>query len=225
VDVEVLLEVEVSELITFLDTEQVAELDVRVDIMLILEVVVLDIRSDELGDVGAAFLRTGRAAEERAESRGDVDRLLEDAYTSRFAIFTFSGALTTTTLVGHLLNLRGFLFEALGFRDELRNSFTNSEETSSDSLGFMFEADFFRSSGGFSRGGYNRSSYDRGNRGRRRSGRGSGLGGYFLSSLGSGGDRSGNNRGGNRGRGSGDFIGLLGDDFLGSGFGRGVHYT
>ncbi len=56
VDIEILLEVEVCELVLGREVEELEERRIRRDVVLVLEVLLLDIRRDELRHVGAALL-------------------------------------------------------------------------------------------------------------------------------------------------------------------------
>jgi len=78
VAVEVALEVEVGERLTVLHTEETLELGIRRDVVLVLEVVLLDIGRDGLGDIGAALLGALGHTEETAEVIGERGRELED---------------------------------------------------------------------------------------------------------------------------------------------------
>jgi len=109
VDVEVLLEVEVRELDVIREVEELEERRIRLDVVLVLEVLLLDVRRDELRDVGAALLGAGRAAHERAEGRRDVRGDLEDGDTRRLALLALNRRLAAAALVGELLDLRGLL--------------------------------------------------------------------------------------------------------------------
>ena len=108
-DVEVLLEVEVRELDVIREVEELEERRIRLDVVLVLEVLLLDVRRDELRDVGAALLGAGRAAHERAERRRDIRGDLEDGDTRRLALLALNRRLAAAALVGELLDLRGLL--------------------------------------------------------------------------------------------------------------------
>jgi len=128
VRVEVLLEVEVRQLVALLEAEQREQLGVGVDVALVHEVVLLDVARDELRDVRAALERTGGAAEERAELRGDARRHLEEADTRRLALLALNRRLAAAALVGDLLHLGRRLLEALGLADELRQLLAHLDE-------------------------------------------------------------------------------------------------
>jgi len=78
VAVEVALEVEVGERLTILHAEETLELGIRRDVVLVLEIVVLDVGRDGLGDIGAALLGALGHTEEAAEVIGERGRELED---------------------------------------------------------------------------------------------------------------------------------------------------
>ena len=134
VRVEVLLEVEVRQLVALLEAEQREQLGVGVDITLVHEVVLLDVARDELRDVRAALERTGGAAEERAELRGDARRHLEEADTRRLALLALNRRLAAAALVGDLLHLGRRLLEALGLADELRQLLAHLDEARRERL-------------------------------------------------------------------------------------------
>jgi hypothetical protein len=208
-----LLEVEVSELITLLEVEELAKSSISIDGVLVLQTLLLHVVSHELGDIGTRLLGTRRTTHESAELRTDVHRDLEDGRTSRLALLALGNSLATTTLVSNLLELGGLLLELLGLSDELRESLAHRKETGSHRLNLGLETNLLSN-----RGGNSRSSG--GNRGRSGNSRGS----LSLSSLGLGslhrlclGDRS-RGSSGNRG-----LIGLLGYTLGGLGGSR--HYT
>jgi hypothetical protein len=78
VAVEVALEIEVSQRLTFTDGEQLAQRSIRLDVVLVLQLVRLYILIDGLGDLRAAHESRGRAAEEAEELGGDLSRALKD---------------------------------------------------------------------------------------------------------------------------------------------------
>ena len=78
VAVEVALEVEVSQRLTFTDGEQLAQRSIGLDVVLVLQLVRLYILVHGLGDLRAAHESRGRATEEAEELGGDLSRALED---------------------------------------------------------------------------------------------------------------------------------------------------
>jgi hypothetical protein len=77
--------------------------------VLVLQVLLLHVASDELGHVAAALLAASGAAHEGAQGRGDVSGNLEDAHAGRLALLTLHRCLTAATLVSQLLDLGGLL--------------------------------------------------------------------------------------------------------------------
>jgi len=75
---EVALEVEDRDLLSLRRLEELAERGVRVDVLLVVELVALDVVHDATGDVRAAHLRALRLAEEDAELVRDLLGLGED---------------------------------------------------------------------------------------------------------------------------------------------------
>jgi len=208
VGVEVLLEVEVRELLLGLHGQERAELGIRVDVVLVLQVVLLHVGRHELRDVGAALLAASGAAEEGAQLGGDVRGDLEDRHTGRLGLLTLHGGLALAALVGQLLQLGRLLLEALGLRHQLRHHVTQGEQAGRHGLDLRVEADLL---GNLGRGsGLNR----RGHRGGH--GRGSRCGGGLLGLGGGGGSHHG---GGNYG-----LLTLLGN-LLGGGLGAANYIT
>ena len=204
--VEVLLEVEVRQLLLSLHGQERAELGIRVDVVLVLQVVLLHVRRHELRDVGAALLAASGAAEEGAQLGGDVRGDLEDRHAGRLGLLTLHGGLALAALVGQLLQLGRLLLEALGLRHQLRHHVAQGEQAGRHGLHLRVEADLL---GNLGRGsGLNR----RGHRGGH--GCGSRRGGGLLGLGGGGGSHHG---GGNYG-----LLTLLGN-LLGGGLGT-AHY-
>lgn len=107
--VQVLLQVEVRQLLLRLHVQQGTQLGIRVDVVLVLQVLVLHVGGHELGDVGAALLATSGAAQEGAQLGGDVRGNLEDRHTGRLGLLTLHGGLALPALVRQLLQLGGLL--------------------------------------------------------------------------------------------------------------------
>ncbi len=192
--VEVLLQVEVRQLLIGLHGQEGAELGIRVDVVLVLQVVLLHVGRHELRDVGAALLATSGAAEEGAQLGGDVRGDLEDRHAGRLGLLALHGGLALAALVGQLLELGRLLLQALGLRDELGNQVAQGEQAGRHGLDLRVEANLL---GNLSR----RSGLNgRGNGG---SYRGSSRRGGSLLGLGGGG-HGGGHRDGNYG-----LLGLL----------------
>ena len=81
--VEVALEVEVREALRVSNAEQLLERGIRLDVVLVLEALLLDVGRHRLGDVGAAHLAALGLAEEDAEVIAELGGDLEDAEAGR----------------------------------------------------------------------------------------------------------------------------------------------
>ena len=81
--VQVLLEVEVRERLALRDAEELLEGGIRLDVVLVLQALLLDVRRDGLRDVGAAHLAALRLREEGAEVIAQLGRHLEDGQARR----------------------------------------------------------------------------------------------------------------------------------------------
>ena len=81
--VEVALEVEVGQALRVRNAQQLLERGIRLDVVLVLEALLLDVGRHRLGDVGAAHLAALRLAEEDAEVIAQLRGDLEDAEAGR----------------------------------------------------------------------------------------------------------------------------------------------
>lgn len=120
VHVQILLEVEVSELVLLLQVQQLQQRRIAVDVVLVLQVLLLHVVRDVLRYVGTRLLGAGGAAHEGAQGRGDVGGDLEDGDARRLALLALHH-LAAAALVGHLLQLGRLLLQALGLADQLRH--------------------------------------------------------------------------------------------------------
>lgn len=77
--VEVALEVEVREALRVRNAEELLERGIRLDVVLVLEALLLDVGRHRLGDIGAAHLAALGLAEEDAEVIAELGGDLEDA--------------------------------------------------------------------------------------------------------------------------------------------------
>lgn len=112
--IEVALEIEVGQDITLCHTEKSLKLSVRLDGVLLLEVLLLHVGGDGLGDVGAALLGATGATEERAELIGERSRKLEDGRLAGHDGLTLHRLLlAATALVSLLLEAGDTLLHAL----------------------------------------------------------------------------------------------------------------
>lgn len=213
VGVQVLLQVEVRELLVGLHVQQRAQLGIRVDVVLVLQVLLLHVGRHELGDVGAALLAASGAAQEGAQLGGDVRGDLEDGHTGRLGLLALHGGLALPALVGQLLQLGRLLLQALGLSHQLRHHLAQSQQARGHGLHLGIQAHLLHLLGhGRHRGRGSSHSHRRGSSGGRR---GSGLG-----SLGLGG-RGGGHRGHHGGHG---LLGLLAYLLRHGLAGSGAHY-
>ena len=81
--VEVALEVEVGETLSIRNAEELLERGIRLDVVLVLEALLLDVGRDGLGDIGAAHLAALGLAEEDTEVIAELRGNLEDAEAGR----------------------------------------------------------------------------------------------------------------------------------------------
>jgi len=81
--VEVALEVEVRQALRVRNAEQLLERGIRLDVVLVLEALLLDVGRHRLGDVGAAHLAALGLAEEDTEVIAELGGDLEDAEAGR----------------------------------------------------------------------------------------------------------------------------------------------
>ena len=121
VPLEVLLEVEDRQLVRLREAEELAERGIRVDRLLVRELVVLRVLHDTARDIRTADERVGREAEENAEILRDLNRLGEDrrGVGLLLAIRTDSARLATTATLGLLLKTGNLLLHLLHLRREL----------------------------------------------------------------------------------------------------------
>jgi len=224
VTVEVALEVEVGELLIFRNLKELAESSIRLDVMLVLEVLLLHVVVDLLGDIGAADEGAVGVTKELVELIRDLRRDFEDGRATLGGFFTF-GADTALALAGILEVTVDTLVKLLDFSDGRRDSIAHGNEAGEDILEVIIESGG-RGSHDFRGGGSDdRGSNDDGvNRGSD-----FGLDSRLAASLlhFSGSDRGGRSRGrgsnGSRSRGR-DIFSLLGDT-LGLGNNSRAHYT
>ena len=107
--VEVALEVEVGEALRVSNAKELLERGIRLDVVLVLEALLLDVGGDRLGDIGAAHLAALRLAEEDAEVIAELGGNLEDAEAGRLrntVLIELRGG-ATLALAG-ILDLTGY---------------------------------------------------------------------------------------------------------------------
>jgi hypothetical protein len=116
--VEVALEVEVSQRLRLANGQQLAQRTIRLDVVLVLELVGLDVLVHGLGDLRAAHQSASRASEEGEELGGDLSRALEDG-RSTLDLNTILIELHTAAALASILHLTAdILLEALELTEE-----------------------------------------------------------------------------------------------------------
>ncbi len=221
--IEVALEVEVGEVVSIREAEELLEGGIRLDVVLVLEGVLLDVLVDLTSHIRAGDEGTLGLTEEGAELISDLGGNLEDGRTTLGALFALS--LHAAAALASILDFTvDTLLELLDLSDHGGNSLTESGEATENSLHVLIKSGGRSLRGGSgirNRGGCNRGSGDR-SRG------GSGGGDLLGSLLGLSGGR-GSDNGSNRGRRGGGrgIVGLLGYTLLGRGRGAGggIHHT
>ena len=211
VTLEVLLEVEDREVVRLRETEELAERGIRLDGLLVRQLVVLRVLHDATRDIRAADLRARGEPEENAELLRDLHRLGENRRRVGLllAIRTDGTRLAATATLRLLLKAGDLLLHLLHLRRELvegRAEGVELDEESSEVRDYGLLGISLSDNGDNRRRSRSRSRY-----------RGGGLGvgsGRVLDyrSRRGDGDRGGNRRGG----------ALLGGSLLGGG-GRGGH--
>jgi len=221
--VEVLLEVEVRQGLTLRRSEELLEQGIRLDVVLVLEALLLDVGRHRLGDVGARHLRTLGLAEEAAELIGELGGDLEDGEANRLRLAVRIHSRRAALALARILNLAVHaLLELLELSVERGDNIAEAGEAGNHTLDLIAN----RLLGNLRRSRISR-SHDRrnGRHRRRRRGRNLGLDGSLAGNLLDLSDRGRGNRcrGRNRRRGLSRI--LLGDALSGGLGGRGVHCT
>jgi len=140
VAVEVALEVEVSQRLTFRDGEELAQRSIRLDVVLVLELVGLYILVDGLGDLRAAHESSGRATEESEELGGDLSRALEDG-RSTLDLYTILINLHAAAALASILHLAvNTLLQLLDLGEESGGSLTERVQVARNSLEVVIES-------------------------------------------------------------------------------------
>ena len=217
--VEVLLEVEVRQGLTLRRGQELLERRIRLDVVLVLEALLLDVGRHRLGDVGARHLRALGLAKEGAEVISQLGGDLEDREAHRLGLTIGIERGRTALALASILDLAGnTLLELLELGVERGDGLAHRGECR------HHRADLITNSLlrhlGISNRRNNRRNYRR-----RRRGSNLGLDRGLASDLLGLGRRSGDNRGrgSNRGRGLGS---ILLSNTLSSGLGGGgVHCT
>jgi len=171
VGVEVALEVEVREVVRIREAEQLLERGIRLDVVLVLQVLLLHVVVDLARHVGAGDQRALRLAEEDAELIRDLRGDLEDGRTTRLGAL-LALRLDAAAALARILDLAVHaLLQLLDLRDHRGDNLAETREATQNDLEVVIQARGRRLGGNLSgsrnRGGDRRSSHDR------RSGRGS----------------------------------------------------
>lgn len=225
--VEVLLEVEVGEGLASGHGQELAERSVRLDVVLVLEALLLDVGGHSLGDIGAGHLRALGLAEEGAEVIRKASGNLEDGEASRLGLTVrINGSGRAALALASILNLTvDTLVELLELRVERGDNLAEAVELGNHATNLIANGLLRGLSGRISSGRRNHSRHS----GRSRGSSGLSLRGGLLGDLLGlgGGGRRGSNRGRNGGHGGSRLLGLL-RNALGGGLGgrgSGVHCT
>ena len=105
--VQVLLEVEVRERLTLRHAEKLLEGSIRLDVVLVLEALLLDVGRHGLRDVGAAHLAALRLGEERAQVVTELGGDLKDGQTRRLGRTVLVQLRRTALALASILDLTG----------------------------------------------------------------------------------------------------------------------
>ena len=132
---EVLLEVEDGKAVSLREAEELTERGIRLDGLLVRELVVLCILHDATRDIRAADLSARGEAEEDAEILRDLNRLGEDrrGVGLLLAISTDSASLAAAATLGLLLKAGDLLLHLLHLRRELIERDTEGVELDEES--------------------------------------------------------------------------------------------
>ena len=137
--VEVALEVEVGELLALRDAEELLERGIRLDVVLVLEVLLLDVVVDRLGDLRAAHERALALAEEVAELLRNLSGALEDG-GGTLDLNTVLIGLDATLALASILNLAVHaLLKTLNLAEESGDRLADSGEVARDGLDVLLE--------------------------------------------------------------------------------------
>jgi len=146
--VEVALEVEVRQLLALRYTQQLLEGGIRLDVVLVLQVLLLDVVVDRLRDLRAGHQGTLGLAEERAELLRDLRGALEDgrcALDLNAVLIRLNAALALTRILDLAVDT---LLQALDLAEEGRNRLTHRREVARYQLDILLERRDRRNSGG-----------------------------------------------------------------------------
>jgi len=220
VAVEVALEVEVRQLVAIRDGQELLERRIRLDVVLVLELVLLHVVVDTLRDLRAAHQSALGLHEEGTELIRDLNGALEDGGRARLGIRTLLG-LNPATALASILNLAvDTLVQALHLTHQVRRRLTERREERHHALEVLIERGCGASGDSSDLlnrcGGHDHGCCDSG-----------GLCGDCLLGSGLCGRNGCGGNGGSRNGGSRNGGGLLLSDLLSGrgGLGGGIHYT
>ena len=137
--VEVALEVEVREKVALRDGEELLERSIRLDVVLVLEVVLLHVVVDTLRHLGTAHERTLGLDEEGAELIGHLDGALEDGGRTGLCIRALLRLNTALALAGVLDLAVDTAIEALDLAEERRGHLAERREARRENLEVLVE--------------------------------------------------------------------------------------
>jgi len=222
VGVEVALEVEVREVVRIREAEELLERGIRLDVVLVLQVLLLHVVVDLARHVGAGDEGALRLAEEHAELIRDLRGDLEDGRTAGLGAL-LALRLDAAATLARILDLAVHaLLQLLDLRDHRGDNLAETREATQNDLEVVIQARGRNLGGDLSRGGSHRSDNRRSDRRGRRGSR-SRLGRTNLL-LSNRGRRRRNGGGGSRYR-RRSGRNLLLRNTLGSGRGRAHRYT
>ena len=161
--VEVALEVEVREVVRIRQAQQLLERGIRLDVVLVLQVLLLHVVVDLLRDVGAADQRARGVTEELVQLIRDLRGDLEDARATRLGTLLALGTDATLAATGILDLTVDTLVQTLDLRDHGADRLTERRERGQNTLEVLIQR----------RGRGSRLRGRRSNRGSRARGRGS----------------------------------------------------
>ncbi len=155
--VEVALEIEVGQLLTLRDAEELLERGIGLDVVLVLEALLLHVVVDGLGDLRAGHLGALGLAEEVAELIGNLGGALKDGGGALDLIAVLIN-LRLALALASILNLAvDALLQALNLAEESSDGLAHGGEVASHGLDVLIK----RGRGGRNRGGLGGGRRDR----------------------------------------------------------------
>ena len=138
--VEVALEVEVREVVRIREAEQLLERGIRLDVVLVLQVLLLHVVVDLARHVGAGDQRALRLAEEDAELIRDLRGDLEDGRTARLGAL-LALRLDAAATLARILDLAvDALLQLLDLRDHRGDNLAETREATQNDLEVVVQA-------------------------------------------------------------------------------------